>query len=670
MLFRTHVSEFKGQRVAIDGYSWLHKGAYTCSADICLNRPTDAFQRYFVRRVQNLVDCGLIPTVVFDGGQLPMKRDENESRRHVRKQNLDKGMALMRQGKREAAEECFQRAVSISPVHAKQVIDALKVRGIRCIVAPYEADSQMAFLARNNLVDLVITEDSDLVAYGCPHILFKLDKHGYAQHIAFEQVLASQTFAGFSAAMFVEMCILSGCDFLPNVPGIGMKKAYGFMKSLKGHRAVIKRLKYSGFKVPPAYEEDFKRALMVFHHQTVYDPASRSLRHLSPIPAEEARGQASGAGAGGSGEGPRAGPEGTVAVVAGDAGGGEAEAEGVGPAQASGALDFLGPHYADAIATRVAAGDLHPNTLQAFAVQSQPQAQSRPLPGAGAFGVGPFGRASQPSASQSARASAGTSGGSRGFQVIAPSQGSRKRPHSAVAESTDRRQGRLSNFYQVVPGVNQSALQSFVSPRTTFEVTPKAGEQGGGNDGNGSLAAAGSAGARDNYTSALMSKFRKTAQASRRTAISLKDLSNKSPPAGSATSKFFRNSGASEAAGEGKGMPPPQEAELRSASNIGNYLRKVSAQAHQAVEGVASDSLSKFALKDVSNVRKGEPEASMLSPIRKKHVEMRSHRGSSKPFQPPAVETTLKRRENIFARKNPRVIGLKLEQYRCGGKRR
>jgi len=36
---------------------------------------------------------------------------------------------------------------------------------LRCIVAPYEADSQLAFLSRNNIVDAVLTEDSDLFIF-------------------------------------------------------------------------------------------------------------------------------------------------------------------------------------------------------------------------------------------------------------------------------------------------------------------------------------------------------------------------------------------------------------------------------------------------------------------------------------------------------------------------
>ena len=39
--------------------------------------------------------------------------------------------------------------------------------GVECIVAPYEADSQLAYLSKEQIVDLVITEDSDLLVFGC-----------------------------------------------------------------------------------------------------------------------------------------------------------------------------------------------------------------------------------------------------------------------------------------------------------------------------------------------------------------------------------------------------------------------------------------------------------------------------------------------------------------------
>ena len=39
-----------------------------------------------------------------------------------------------------------------------------------CIVAPYEADAQLAYLMKCGIAQLVITEDSDLVLFGCDRV--------------------------------------------------------------------------------------------------------------------------------------------------------------------------------------------------------------------------------------------------------------------------------------------------------------------------------------------------------------------------------------------------------------------------------------------------------------------------------------------------------------------
>ena len=44
-----------------------------------------------------------------------------------------------------------------------------------CIIAPYEADAQLAFLVKSGIVDMIITEDSDLTLFGCDKVLFKLE---------------------------------------------------------------------------------------------------------------------------------------------------------------------------------------------------------------------------------------------------------------------------------------------------------------------------------------------------------------------------------------------------------------------------------------------------------------------------------------------------------------
>lgn len=50
------------------------------------------------------------------------------------------------------------------------------------MVAPYEADAQLAYLsgleAEEDGVVAVISGDSDLLAYGCPAVVFKMDRYG------------------------------------------------------------------------------------------------------------------------------------------------------------------------------------------------------------------------------------------------------------------------------------------------------------------------------------------------------------------------------------------------------------------------------------------------------------------------------------------------------------
>lgn len=45
-----------------------------------------------------------------------------------------------------------------------------RARGVDCVVAPYEADAQLAYLTKCGLAQAVITEDSDLLAFGCQKV--------------------------------------------------------------------------------------------------------------------------------------------------------------------------------------------------------------------------------------------------------------------------------------------------------------------------------------------------------------------------------------------------------------------------------------------------------------------------------------------------------------------
>lgn len=72
------------------------------------------------------------------------------------------------------------RAVSISSQLRKPVLQGVREGGHEYIVSPYEADAQCAFLNRPDVgyVSAVITEDSDLVAFGATEV------HACVQRVA------------------------------------------------------------------------------------------------------------------------------------------------------------------------------------------------------------------------------------------------------------------------------------------------------------------------------------------------------------------------------------------------------------------------------------------------------------------------------------------------------
>ena len=78
-------------------------------------------------------------------------------------------------GDEQMAMRKFSVSIDITPQMAHTFILALREMNIEYFVAPYEADAQMAYLYHSNHVDLVITEDSDLLAFGVENCFFKMN---------------------------------------------------------------------------------------------------------------------------------------------------------------------------------------------------------------------------------------------------------------------------------------------------------------------------------------------------------------------------------------------------------------------------------------------------------------------------------------------------------------
>jgi len=238
-----------------------------------------------MRQVALLQRAGVRPLCVFDGGPLPSKRAEEDSRAARRLEQLERAREHLRRGNGGAAQECFQRAADVTPAMAARVCAALRRAGVPYVVAPYEADAQCAHLAASGAVAAVLTEDSDLLAYGVARCLFKL-REGSVEEVACLRLPACRelNLVGFDPHLFLQMCVLAGCDYLPSVPGVGVKRAHALVRRFRSAAAAVRHLRFEGAAVPAGYEAGLADALLTFAHHWVWDARAGEMVHRTPPP--------------------------------------------------------------------------------------------------------------------------------------------------------------------------------------------------------------------------------------------------------------------------------------------------------------------------------------------------------------------------------------------------
>ncbi|XP_021571103.1 exonuclease 1 isoform X2 [Carlito syrichta] len=282
-----HVRKYKGQVVAVDTYCWLHKGAIACAEKLAKGEPSDRYVGFCMKFVNMLLSHGIKPILVFDGCTLPSKKEVERSRRERRQASLLKGKQLLREGKVTEARECFTRSINITHAMAHKVIKAARSQGVDCLVAPYEADAQLAYLNKAGIVQAVITEDSDLLAFGCKKVILKMDHFGNGLEIDQARLgMCKQLGDVFTEEKFRYMCILSGCDYLSSLRGIGLAKACKVLR-LANNPDIVKVIKKIGhylkmnITVPEDYIKGFIRANNTFLYQLVFDPMKRKLIPLN-----------------------------------------------------------------------------------------------------------------------------------------------------------------------------------------------------------------------------------------------------------------------------------------------------------------------------------------------------------------------------------------------------
>ena len=121
--------------------------------------------------------------------------------------------------------------ISITEEDLQLSRDLFDMMDIPYMKAISEAEAYSSYMCIHGKVDAVLSEDTDVLAYGAPLFLTKIDTvENTVVCISYEKVLEELQ---MTKDTFVDLCIMLGCDYNTNVPKVGPEKSIAFLNRYK-----------------------------------------------------------------------------------------------------------------------------------------------------------------------------------------------------------------------------------------------------------------------------------------------------------------------------------------------------------------------------------------------------------------------------------------------------
>ena len=289
LIREVQLSNFSGKRVAIDTSIYLYKFLYK----------NDRFIESFFKQINRLRVNNITPIYIFDGKPPVEKMTEIKSRQDKKLYYMEKIMELNNQiqefnelpvdqeavnNTKESVEEEEEEQTSTEVVVSKKDLQeqlekfekklivvtkdhirALKyffdLLNIKYIQANCEADIICSKLCENGIVDMVLSDDMDLLASGSKIVLRNFNVN--SNKITVYDVDHILQILDIDYDQWIDFCILCGCDYLKRVRGMGPKNAYSCIKTYGSIEKIIENVFGEGkkFTLPESYDYNNARKL-------------------------------------------------------------------------------------------------------------------------------------------------------------------------------------------------------------------------------------------------------------------------------------------------------------------------------------------------------------------------------------------------------------------------
>ena len=281
-------------RIAVDMYVILHKFCIDVEiATLLVNNPTlycQALYEKIKNWLINFINQGFELYLVYDGNKMNFKITE-EDRASARLAAFIKGNMIA--------------AVEVVPEQMYNLQHYIADLNLPFIVAPFEADVQLTYLFKQNKVDMVLTNDSDLIVYGVTRIIYIKPNKSALDWYEHKRVGDNEKVTTINELPLEWLWLFGyfvGCDYFRGIKGIGPQKAFAIILQLKREMTwdeiftavnETPEMKKIIQKIPNLCELEYKKLFdhvrYVYTHQPVIDPDTYKLRYLTneEVPVEK-----------------------------------------------------------------------------------------------------------------------------------------------------------------------------------------------------------------------------------------------------------------------------------------------------------------------------------------------------------------------------------------------
>lgn len=242
------IEKFNGMTVAVDVSLLIHQiilGIRARGSDMVNNEGKITSHLYGIFfKINNLLKHNITPILVFDGDAPKIKKKTLEKRKAIKDKAI-KEIKELGDNDVEQKNKLNQRTFEMTEDIINQCKIMLDLMGIPYIQSPEEADVVCAWLTvkRNGkrYAKGVSSEDSDILALGGRYLFRNMTKTD-ANKVTVINLEKTLTRMKFSLKKFQELCVLMGCDYCKNIPGVGPTRALNLLKTNKNMEEVFETL--------------------------------------------------------------------------------------------------------------------------------------------------------------------------------------------------------------------------------------------------------------------------------------------------------------------------------------------------------------------------------------------------------------------------------------------